>query len=43
MLSKECDVREENCSSIRKCKEWMPPIGQQGGRSKMKQVSEPAV
>jgi hypothetical protein len=39
---KECDVREQIGSSMSEAKEWITPIGQNGGRSKMKRESEPA-
>jgi hypothetical protein len=39
---KECDVREYIGSSMSESKEWITPIGQNGGRSKMKRESEPA-
>jgi hypothetical protein len=39
---KECDVREQIGSSMSESKEWITPIGQNGGRSKMKRESEPA-
>lgn len=39
---KECDVREQIGSSMSESKEWITPIGQNGGRTKMKRESEPA-
>jgi len=37
----ECHRRE--ISSMSRSKEWTTPLGQNGGRSNLKRVSEPAV
>src|ERR1700709_2708567 len=45
LLSKECkyNVRGKKTSTLRECNEWITPIGQNGGRSKMKRQPDPAV